>query len=178
MSQKIFVWPLATLLLITVSFAEAQQSTKVPRIGFLGLATKPSLLEEAFLQALRDLGYINGQSVIIEYRWAAGKTDRLPALAEELVRLKVDVLVGGATPVIQTLKSATKTIPIVMLTAADPVGTGFVESLARPGGNITGMAAISPELAGKDWNCSGKFCPRSLGSRFWLTAAIRRTSCS
>jgi putative ABC transport system substrate-binding protein len=127
----------------------AQQPTKVPRIGFLGLATKPSPLEEAFLQALRDLGYIDGQNVIIEYRWAAGKTDRLPALAEELVRLKVDLIVGGATPVIQALKNATKTIPIVMLIAADPVGTGFVASLARPGGNITGMAGISPELAGK-----------------------------
>jgi putative ABC transport system substrate-binding protein len=137
------------LLLALCSFAEAQQPTKVPRIGFLGLAAKPSPLEEAFLQALRDLGYIDGQNVIIEYRWAAGKTDHLPALAEELVRLKVDVIVGGATPVIQALKNATKTIPIVMLIAADPVGTGFVASLARPGGNITGMAAISPELAGK-----------------------------
>ena len=128
---------------------EAHQLTKIPRIGFLGLASKPSPLEEAFLQALRDLGYIDGQNVNIEYRWAAGKTDRLPELAEELVRLKVDLTLGGATPVIQALKSATKTIPIVMLIAADPVATGFVASLSRPGGNITCMAGIAPELAGK-----------------------------
>ena len=140
---------LTALLFALCVLAEAQQPNKIPRSGFLGLAAKPSPLEEAFLQALRDLGYIDGQNVIIEYRWAAGKAARLPALAEELVRLKVDVIVGGATPVIQALKEATKTIPIVMLIAADPVGTGFVASLARPGGNITGMVAISPELAGK-----------------------------
>jgi putative ABC transport system substrate-binding protein len=140
---------IALVLVVLGAVAQAQQITKVPRIGFLGLATKPLPLDEAFLHALQELGYIDGQNVIIEYRWAAGKTDRLPALAEELVRLKLDVIVGAATPVIQALKNATKTIPIVMLIAADPVGTGFVASLARPGGNITGMAAISPELAGK-----------------------------
>ena len=149
MKRKIAVLTFSALLFALCRPVEAQQPKKVPRIGFLGLATKPSPLEESFLQALRNLGYIDGQNVIIEYRWAAGKTDRLPALAEELVRLKVDLMVGGATPVIQALKNATKTIPIVMLIAADPVGIGFVASLARPGGNITGMSSMSPELAGK-----------------------------
>ena len=149
MRYRTIAFLLTIAVLVSAYSAQAQQPTKVPRIGFLGLANKPSPLEEAFLQALRDLGYNDGQNVIIEYRWAAGKTDGLHLLAEELVRANVDLIVGAATPVIQALKNATKTIPIVMLVAADPVGTGFVASLARPGGNITGMAAISPELAGK-----------------------------
>jgi putative ABC transport system substrate-binding protein len=149
MRYRTIAFLLTITVLVSACSAQAQQPTKVARIGFLGLANKPSPLEEAFLQALRDLGYNDGQNVIIEYRWAAGKTDGLHLLAEELVRANVDLIVGAATPVIQALKNATKTIPIVMLVAADPVGTGFVASLARPGGNITGMAAISPELAGK-----------------------------
>jgi putative ABC transport system substrate-binding protein len=132
-----------------VAMAEAQQPKKVPRIGLLGLASGPARPEEAFLQGLRDLGYVEGQNITIEYRWAGGKVDRLPALAEELVRLKVDLIVVRATPVVQAAKNATTTIPIVMLGAADPVGSGFVASLARPGGNITGMSNIMPELAGK-----------------------------
>jgi len=149
MNRKIIICLLTTVLLSTVSLAEAQQPKKVPRIGFLGLPSGPGPGEEAFLQGLRDLGYIEGQNITIEYRWAAGKVDRLPALAEELVRLKVDIIVGRATPVIQALKNATTTIPVVMMGAADPVRTGFVASLARPGGNITGMSNIMPELAGK-----------------------------
>jgi ABC-type uncharacterized transport system substrate-binding protein len=132
-----------------VAITAAQQPKKMPRIGFLGLASGPARAEEAFLQGLRDLGYVEGQTIIIEYRWASGKVDRLPALAEELVRLKVDLIAVRATPVVQAVKNATTTIPIVMLGAADPVGTGFVASLARPGGNITGMSSMMPELAGK-----------------------------
>ena len=98
---------------------------------------------------MRDLGYVDGQNIVIEYRWAAGKADRLPALAEELVRLKVDLIAVRATPVVQAAKNATTTIPIVMMSAADPVGNGFVASLARPGGNITGSSSILPEVAGK-----------------------------
>ena len=129
--------------------AEAQHVKKLPRIGYMSLASQPGPREEAFIQGLRDLGWVDGQSISIEYRWAAGNVDRLPALAEELVRLKVDLIVAGATPVIQAAKNATRTIPIVMPSAADPVGTGLVASLARPGGNVTGMSHMHPELAGK-----------------------------
>jgi putative tryptophan/tyrosine transport system substrate-binding protein len=137
------------MLYALCAIAEAQQPKKVPRIGYLSFASQPGLREEAFIQGLRDLGWVAGQSISIEYRWAAGNVDRLPTLAEELVRLKVDVIVAGATPVIQAAKNATSTIPIVMPSAADPVGMGLVASLARPGGNVTGMSAIMPELAGK-----------------------------
>jgi putative ABC transport system substrate-binding protein len=143
------VFFLLVLILAAVDPAEAQQPKKPPRIGLLGLAGGPARPEEIFLQGLRDLGYVEGQNIVIEYRWAAGKTDRLPALAEELVRLKVDLIVVRATPVVQAAKNATTTIPIVIMSAADPVGMGFVASLARPGGNITGMSQILPELAGK-----------------------------
>ena len=149
MSKKILVRLLATVFLATVAVAHAQPAKKVPRIGYLSLASGPGWIEEEFLQGLRDLGYVDGKNIIIEYRWAAGKTDRLPALAEELVRLKVDLIAVRATPVVQAAKNATTSIPIVMLIAADPVRSGFVASLAQPGGNITGMSSIMPELAEK-----------------------------
>ena len=148
MNKKFVVFLLATAVLVSVHVAEAQQPKKVPRIGYLTARAKPSGSEEAFQQGLRDLGYVEGQNIIVEYRFADG-TDRLPEMAAELVRLKVDVFVASATPAIQAAKNATKTIPIVMATAADAVGTGFVASLARPGGNITGLTSIMPELAGK-----------------------------
>jgi putative ABC transport system substrate-binding protein len=128
---------------------EAQQWKKVPRIGLLTLLAKPDPHERAFMQGLRELGYIDGQNITIDYRRAAGNVDRLPALAEDLVRLKVDIILARSTPVVQAAKNATTTIPIVMLGAADPVGSGFVASLARPGGNITGNSNINPELVGK-----------------------------
>jgi putative ABC transport system substrate-binding protein len=137
------------VLLAVAVIAQAQQPTKVPRIGFISLSSGPAWQEEEFLQGLRDLGYVDGRNIIIEYRWAAGKMERLPVLAEELVRLNVDLIVVRTTPVVQAAKNATTTIPIVMLTSADPVGSGFVASLARPGGNITGMSSMMPELAGK-----------------------------
>jgi putative tryptophan/tyrosine transport system substrate-binding protein len=149
MSKKFFVFLIIAVLLTLVHVTEAQQTKKMPRIGYLSLASQPGLREEAFIQGLRDLGWVDGQSISIEYRWAAGNVDRLPALAEELVRLKVDLIVAGATPAIQAAKNATSTIPIVMPSAADPVGTGLVASLARPGGNITGMSHMHPDLAGK-----------------------------
>jgi putative ABC transport system substrate-binding protein len=151
MSGKIFVWLLITLLLGTVP-AEAQQpAAKVPRIGFLG-ATSPSTNAariEAFRQGLRELGYVEGKNIVIEYRWAEGKTERLPDLAAELVRLKVDIIVTAGAAVTRPAKEATSTIPIVMSFDNDPVGSGFVASLARPGGNITGLSAVFPELSGK-----------------------------
>jgi putative ABC transport system substrate-binding protein len=131
--------------------ATAQQPTKVPRIGFL-LATSPSAISarvEAFRQGLRELGYVEGKNIVIEWRYAEGKLDRLLALAAELVRLKVDIIVTGGASSTRAAKEATTTIPIVMAQDPDPVASGFVASLARPGGNITGLASLSPELSGK-----------------------------
>src|SRR6185436_3273201 len=130
--------------------AEAQQAAKVARIGYLStsLAANPHL-EEAFRQGLRDLGYVEGRNVVIEYRDAEGKRERLPALAAELVALKVDVIVAPGPPHALAAKQVTRTIPIVFATAADAVGSGLVTSLARPGGNVTGLDSLSTELVGK-----------------------------
>jgi putative ABC transport system substrate-binding protein len=141
---------LSTLLLaFCVPLDAQQQPKKLPRVGFLTLLANPDPREEAFVQGLRELGYIDGQNITIEYRRTSGEVERLTALAKELVRLKVDLIVARSTPAIEAAKNATKTIPIVMLGAADPVRSGFVASLARPGGNITGNSNINPELAGK-----------------------------
>src|SRR5262245_53276933 len=129
--------------------AQAQQRGKISRIGLVTLLPSPDLLESVFLQSLRDLGYQYGRNIVIEYRRAAGKVQSLSQLAEELVRLKVDLIVVRATPVAEAAKHATTTIPIVMVGVADPVRSGFVASLAHPGGNITGMSNMMPELAGK-----------------------------
>ena len=129
--------------------ADAQQAVKVYRIGYLSLRSGPNEYTDAFLQGLREHGYVVGQNIAIEYRWAAGRRDQLRDLAAELVRLKVDIIVASATPVIQAAKDATRTIPIVMAAAPDPIATGLVASLARPGGNITGLSLLSTELAGK-----------------------------
>ena len=136
-----------------MAVAQAQQPKKVPRIGYLSSfdpATE-SARAEAIRLALRELGYIEGQNIAIEYRYAEGKRDRAPELAAELVRLKVDIIVAaGGTGIIQAAKNATKTIPIVMTGGGtDPVEAGLVESLARPGGNVTGITTLSRELGGK-----------------------------
>ena len=125
--------------------AEAQQPTKFPRIGYLTGATPDgqSARIEAFRQGLRELGYVEGKNIIIEYRYAEENLDRLPALAAELVRLKVDVIVTGGGPNTRAAKEATTTIPIVMAQDSDPVANGFVASLARPGGNITGLSNLA-----------------------------------
>jgi putative ABC transport system substrate-binding protein len=129
--------------------AYAQQPKKIPRIGFLSAASVSSDRLDIFRQGLRELGYVEGQNVVIEARWAEGKYERLPGFAAELVRLKVDVIVTYGPPAIQAAKEATGTIPIVMAGIIDPVATGFVASLARPGGNITGLSLMAPELIGK-----------------------------
>jgi ABC-type uncharacterized transport system substrate-binding protein len=134
--------------------ARAQQPTKVPRIGYLSPfdAATESARSEPYRRALRELGYIEGQNIAIEYRYAEGKNDRLPGLTAELVRLKVDVIVaaGGGEPLIRAAMNATKTIPIVLTGGgADPVEAGYVESLARPGGNVTGITFLNRELGGK-----------------------------
>ena len=152
MNRKIFSWPLATLLLTTVP-AAAQQPKKLPRIGYLVTAdpASESARSEAIRMALRSLGYVEGQNIAIEYRYAEGKRDRFPELAAELVRLKVDVIViAGGDRLTQAAKKTTMMIPIVMTgTGSDPVEAGFVESLARPGGNVTGITNLARELGGK-----------------------------
>jgi putative ABC transport system substrate-binding protein len=147
----VFICLLPTVFLRAGSLTEAQQPTKVPRVGFL-LGSSPSAMAartEAFRQGLRDLGYVDGKDIAIEWRSAEGKFDRLPALATELVRLKVDVIVTAGPTVTRPAKEATSTLPIVMAQDTDPVGNGFVANLARPGGNITGLATLSPEMSGK-----------------------------
>jgi putative ABC transport system substrate-binding protein len=139
-------------MLLALPFpARAQQPKKIPRIGYLGAssASAASVRVEAFRQGLRELGYVEGKNIVIEYRFAEGKLDRLPALAAELVRLKVNVIVTGGSAPTRSAKEATVTIPIVMSSDSDPVGNGFVASLARPGGNITGLSTLAPELSGK-----------------------------
>jgi ABC-type uncharacterized transport system substrate-binding protein len=151
MDRKILVWLLATFFLTTVSFAEAQQPKKVPRIGYLSAASaaEVSFRAEPFRQGLRELGYVEGTNIAIEYRYAEGKLDSLPALASELVRLKVDVIVTAGPSGTRPAKEATATIPIVMTQDSDPVGNGFVASLARPGANITGLSSLAQEISGK-----------------------------
>src|SRR6185369_3311196 len=151
-SAMAFICLLLTLLLLTV--AEAQQPNKIPRIGYLSSLepARESARSEPFRQALRELGYTEGQNIGIEYRYAGGKQGGQPELAAELVRLKVDIILvaGGDPNNIRAAKSATKTIPIVMLgSASDPVEAGLVESLAHPGGNITGLTNLARELGGK-----------------------------
>jgi ABC-type uncharacterized transport system substrate-binding protein len=131
--------------------AEAQQATKIPRIGFLSLNSPAALAAriEAFRQGLRELGYEEGKNIVIEWRSGEGKLDRLPALAAELVHLKVNIIVTSGPSATRPAKEATSTIPIVMAFDTDPVANGFVASLARPGGNITGLSILAPELSGK-----------------------------
>jgi putative ABC transport system substrate-binding protein len=146
-----------TLLLVTIIailgcgvIVEAQQPTKIPRIGYLSVnsPSSDSARNEAFRQGLRELGYVEGKNIVIEYRYADGRNEQLPELAADLVRLKVDVIVADSTLAARPAKAATQTIPIVTLTG-DPVGTGLVASLARPGGNVTGVTNLSPDLSTK-----------------------------
>ena len=139
---------LVTFVSVSAHLANAQQPAKLPRIGLLRAGSPPDPMIEAFRQGLRDLGYVEGKNIVIEYRWAEGKNERLPDLAADLVRLEVDVIVPGGNAATRAAKSATKTIPIVMQ-SGDPVGTGLIASLARPGGNITGLSYLFTDLSGK-----------------------------
>src|SRR2546427_1104729 len=153
---------IAFVLVVTGAAAEAQQPAKVPRIGYLTGATPDgqSARVEAFRQGLRELGYVEGKNIVIEYRWAEGKIERLPDLATELVRLKVDVIVTAGPASTRPAKEATVTIPIVMGFAGDPVGSGFVASLARPGGNITGLSTLATEISGKQLELLKEIVPK------------------
>ena len=156
---------LLTVAVLVVPLAgEAQQAASLPRIGFpapgsLSDPRVPRLLQ-AFRQGLRELGHVEGQNIAIEFRWAEGKYDRLPGLAAELVRLKVNVIVAGGAPAVQAAKQATETIPIVMVNVSDPVALGFVASLARPEGNITGLSMMTPELVGKQLEMLKEVLPK------------------
>ena len=151
MKQKITTFAFSAMLLALSFPADAQQPSKFPRIGYLTGATPDGQLDriEAFRQGLRELGYVEGKDIVIEWRSAEGKLDRLSAFAAELVRLKVDVIVTAGATGTGPAKEATTAIPIVMAQDGDPVATGIVASLARPGGNITGLSTLAPELSGK-----------------------------
>lgn len=148
MNRRSFIGSLVTGFLVPPLAVEAQQPEKMKVIGVLSLSAKPTLRDEVFERRLRELGWLQGKNLTIEYRRAANQVERLPALADELVKLKVDVIFAQATPAVKAAKDATQTIPIVSI-SADPVGNGFVASLARPGGNITGVSMMMPELDGK-----------------------------
>jgi ABC-type uncharacterized transport system substrate-binding protein len=149
MDKKAISVLLIGLVLVWVHLVEAQQQAQIPKIGWLGARSASAPAREVFLREFRELGYVEGKNTGFEYRYAEGKLDRLPALVDELVHLKVDVLLTPSTPAAVAAKNATKTIPIVFYSGSDPVAAGLVDSLARPGGNITGFTTISAELAGK-----------------------------
>jgi putative ABC transport system substrate-binding protein len=153
---------IAIVVLAFGLIAEAQQAEKVPRIGYLSGSPPSSIAEriEAFRQGLRELGYMEGKNIVIEWRSAEGKRDRLPALATELVHLKVDVIVTAGPLVTRAAKQATSTVPIVLTQDPDPVGNGFVASLARPGGNITGLSSLAPGPTGKQLELLKEIVPK------------------
>jgi len=152
MNKKLVCFALCATLFALCFPAQAQQAKKVSRIGFLAVSGDPNTpgpWVEAFRQGLRDLGYTEGKNIVVEYRYIEGKLNRIPSLVAELVQLKVDVLVVVALSAILAAKQATKTIPIVMVATVDPVATGLIDSLAHPGGNVTGLTRLQRELSGK-----------------------------
>jgi len=154
MRKRFFGFALSTMLFALSLSADAQQPAKIPRIGFLSGRAEPTPANPdptaaAFQQALRDLGYVEGKNILIEYRYAAGMQDRWPSLVAELVQLNVHVIVSPVGAAIRAAKQATKTIPIVMIITGDPVATGLIDSLARPGGNVTGLTRLTVDLSGK-----------------------------
>jgi putative tryptophan/tyrosine transport system substrate-binding protein len=163
MSMKVIRLALCAMLLALSFSAQAQQAKKVPRIGFIfnaGTSARPSRSFDAFQQGLRDLGYIEGQNLIIERRYSEGRLDRMPTLVDELVQRKVDVIVATNNVVIRSAKEATKIIPIVMVSSIDPVIAGYVDSLARPGGNITGISFLARDLSAKRVELLKEVLPR------------------
>jgi ABC-type uncharacterized transport system substrate-binding protein len=161
MNRRVVFWLLATILLTPAFFAEAQPA-KTPRIGYLTGSSISVITDrtEAFRQGLRELGYVDGKNMVIDWKSAEGKVDRLPTLAVELVRLKADIIITGGPTSNRAAKDATSTIPVVMAYDNDPVGNGFVASLARPGGNITGLSTLAPEISGKQLELLKEIVPR------------------
>src|SRR5262252_3375248 len=170
---------LALSLTLAPLVAGAQQAGKVPRIGFLGVSSpsdRPPLLD-AFRQRLRELGWVEGQNIVIDYRYAEGRVDRLPDLAAELVRLKVDLIVSEGTQGVTAAKNATETIPIVMTTVRDPVGTGLIASFARPGGNVTGVSGSAGlEIVAKQLELLKETVPKICRVASSRTRTMRTTS--
>jgi putative ABC transport system substrate-binding protein len=166
MTKQIIALALAASLFALCLPADAQQPVKIPRIGFLTGSSLSAVAArtEAFRQGLRELGYVEGRNIVIEWRVWEGKQDRQRVFAAELARLKVDVIVAVGSGDIRAAKEATDAIPIVMVQGGDPVGCGFVASLARPGGNITGLAILRPELSGKRLELLKEIVP---SSRAW-----------
>ena len=165
MKNEFFLCLLIIALLSNAPSAAAQQPKRIPRIGYVsgtGSSSDPGPYIEALRQGLRDLGHIDGKNIVIEFRGAEGKPTRIPSLVAELVQLKVDVLVSGNFPAASAAKQKTKTIPIVMVTNEDPVATKLIDSLARPGGNITGIATLQRELGGKRLELLTETVPRIL----------------
>ena len=162
MKAKILVYALPALFLVTIHLGEAQQLGKVYRMGYLSAGSDYSNVPpiEAFRQGLRDLGYLEGKNMMIEYRYMKGNQDLIPGLVAELVQLKVDVLVSGVHTAIRAAKQATKTIPIVMVVTQDPVKTGLVHSLAHPGANVTGLTLLTRDLSGKRLELLKEVVPR------------------
>jgi len=159
MTKKIIRSLLTTFVLTTAHAAEAQ---RIPRIGYLNAssATSAASRVEAFRRGLRELGYVEGKNIVVEYRFAEGRLERLRPLTAEILRLNVDVIVSGGPTVTRPLKQATSTIPIIMGFDDDPVGAGFVASLARPGGNITGLSTLAPEISGKQLEILTEIVPK------------------
>ena len=151
MTRMFFLWLLATVLLAAIVPTDAQQPAKIPRIGYVAASSPAGARthREVFRRGLQDLGYIEGKNIVIEYRYLDGMSERIPSVVGELVRLKVDVLLSTSPTVIRAAKQATKTIPIVMVTVVDPVASGLIDSLARPGGNVTGLTRLTRDLSGK-----------------------------
>ena len=156
------VFALSAILFVLCHSVEAQESTKIPRIGYLVAGYRSDILArtDAFRHSLRELGYVEGKNIIIEERYADGKIDRLSPLAAELVRLNVSVIVAAGPQTTRRAKEATSTIPIVMGFHNDPVGSGMVASLARPGGNVTGLSTLAPEISGKQLELLKEIVPR------------------
>jgi putative ABC transport system substrate-binding protein len=149
--RRAFITLVGAGLVVAPLTADAQQAAKVARIGFLGNSTAAleANLVGPFREGLREFGYVEGQNILIEYRWAEGQYERFPALIAELLARKVDVIVTAGTPATLAVKRATASVPLVMIAVGDPVGTGIVPSLSQPGGNITGLTSIAPEIEGK-----------------------------
>lgn len=151
---------LVIAMMVVGAVVQAQQPTKVPRIGYLAARSGPGPNDQAFQLGMRELGYVEGQNIVIERRWAGTNPDRLPSLAAELVRLKVDIIVTSGSTSTRAAKEATVTIPIVMAQDPDPIGSGFIASLARPGENITGLSNLNRELSGKRLELLKEIIPR------------------
>jgi len=173
MDRRAFIGTMTGALLAAPLAAEAQPTGKVYRIGFLGNSTEAleANLVGPFREGLRERGYVEGRDLTIEYRWAEGAYERFPALIAELIALKVDIIVTAGTPAALAVKRSTTTIPVVMAAIGDPIGTGLVKSLARPGGNLTGLVAIAPDLEGKRLELLTQIVPKLLSVAFLANPA-------